>query len=458
MGDMNAPSPRLTLEIVTDLAAIPATEWNRLAQGTRQDEMPLVANHLAPLAESNPQAPGPAVPASDSRCEGADSNSEPPDSADEDADSAREVAESLSEIDPLNPFISHEFLLALERSGSVGGRTGWNPAHLVVRNEAGTLEAAMPAYLKAHSRGEYVFDHAFAEAYHRAGGRYYPKLQISVPFTPATARKFLIAPEADHAVMASALLQGLDSVLERAGASSIHATFLPPPDRHIFEAAGYLLRSDQQFHFHNAGYADFDAFLGALASRKRKVLKRERREALANGITVEWLTGAAITEAHWDAFFAFYMDTGNRKWGTPYLTRGFFSQIGASMADKVLLIMAKRAGRYIAGALNFIGGNTLYGRNWGAIEHHPFLHFELCYYQAIDFALAHRLLRVEAGAQGEHKLARGYRPVKTWSAHTFADAGLFRAVADYLARERNHVEAIQEELEMLTPFRREGTT
>jgi predicted N-acyltransferase len=357
-------------------------------------------------------------------------------------------------VDQNNPFISHAFLDALERSGSVGGRTGWTPLHLLVRDEDNRPLGAMPLYAKAHSRGEYVFDHAFAEAYHRAGGQYYPKLQISVPFTPATTRKFLIGPDAPEGAITAALASGLETLRGRVDASSIHATFLTGTDRSRFAEAGYLLRSDQQFHFFNTGYTTFDDFLGDLASRKRKILKRERREALAEGITVERLTGKDLTEAHWDAFFRFYIDTGNRKWGTPYLTRAFFSQIQETIADKVLLIMAKRAGRYIAGALNFIGENTLYGRNWGAIEHHPFLHFEVCYYQAIDFALERGLQRVEAGAQGEHKLARGYRPVKTWSAHRFADAGLSRAVADYLARERHHVDAMQDELETLTPFRR----
>ena len=313
---------------------------------------------------------------------------------------------------------------------------------------------AVPAYAKSHSRGEYVFDHAFADAFALAGGRYYPKLQVSVPFTPATARKLLISPEAEQAETRAALTAGLTSLRERIKASSVHATFLTEQDRHTLDRSGFLLRTDQQFHFINRGYASFEAFLTALASRKRKVLKRERREALANGITVEWVTGKDLTEAHWDAFFAFYIDTGNRKWGSPYLTRAFFSRINETMADKTLLVMAKRDGRYIAGALNFIGQNALYGRNWGAIEHHPFLHFELCYYQAIDFALSRGLSRVEAGAQGEHKLARGYQPVKTWSAHHFADSGFQRAVANYLDHERQEVDHMQAELETLTPFRR----
>lgn len=445
---MTQPPPRLAIEVLTSLSEVPASEWDRLALGPREAEKSSAANPLGAAAESGAQVPA------ESACEPADSGPQAPDAVSEDAESLPELPESASETDPDNPFISHAFLSALEESGSVGGRTGWTPLHLLVRDAGGHPVGAMPLYAKAHSRGEYVFDHAFAEAYHRAGGHYYPKLQSSVPFTPATARKILLAADAPEAPVTAALTGGLDTLLGRVEGSSIHATFLTPADRARFEAAGYLLRSDQQFHFFNAGYTGFDDFLADLASRKRKVLKRERREALAEGITVEWLTGTSLTEAHWDAFFAFYMDTGNRKWGTPYLTRAFFSRIDETMPERILLVMAKRAGRYIAGALNFIGGNTLYGRNWGAIEHHPFLHFELCYYQAIDFALAHGLRRVEAGAQGEHKLARGYRPVKTWSAHRFADSGLSRAVADYLRRERHHVDQAQEELEAFTPFRR----
>lgn len=449
---MKPAAARLAIEIIPSLADIPAPLWNRLAHGPREAETINPANDLDGPPESFRQA-GPGATAESSR-EAPESGCEADESLSEAADSLPEAPDSSREEDSQNPFISHEFLLALEQSRSVGGRTGWSPLHLLLRDEAGTALGAVPLYGKSHSRGEYVFDHAFADAYERAGGAYYPKLQVSVPFTPANARKLLIAPDAPAETVGAALISGLETLRDRLDASSIHATFLSPADQARLARQGFLLRSDQQFHFHNAGYADFDGFLGALASRKRKVLKRERRDALANGITVEWLTGNDITEAHWDAFFAFYMETGSRKWGTPYLTRAFFSHIGQSMADRTLLVMAKRAGRYIAGALNFIGGNTLYGRNWGAIEHHPFLHFELCYYQAIDFALAHKLVRVEAGAQGEHKLARGYRPVKTWSAHRFADAGLHRAVADYLERERRHVDLVQGELDQLTPFRR----
>lgn len=422
----------LTLDILTSIDGIDAAVWDHLAHAPRDagNDSP-----ISPLADSRDSAP------------------EPPESEDEAGESSREASDSKGEIDGYNPFISHAFLSALETSGSVGGRTGWTPLHLVAREASGRAVGAVPAYGKSHSRGEYVFDHAFADAYHRNGVAYYPKLQISVPFTPATARKLLVAPDADADRVAPALIEGLEALRRRIDASSIHATFLPSEDRDRFLDAGYLLRHDQQFHFSNEGYSTFDDFLAALTSRRRKVLKRERREALAAGLEIEWVTGKAITEGHWDAFFAFYMETGSRKWGSPYLTRAFFSRIGETMADRILLVMAKHAGRYIAGALNFIGGNTLYGRNWGAIEHHPFLHFELCYYQAIDFAIAHGLSRVEAGAQGEHKLARGYRPVRTSSVHFFADPRFARAIGAYLAQERTQVAEYQPELEALTPFR-----
>jgi predicted N-acyltransferase len=354
-----------------------------------------------------------------------------------------------------NPFVSHEFLSALEESGCVGGRTGWSPAHLIV-SRGDTLVAAAPCYLKSHSMGEYVFDRGWAEAYEHAGGQYYPKLQVSVPFTPANGPRLLVPAGEDAAVMRRVLLSGLEALRGQTVSSSIHLTFLQEQDRAAAEAAGYLIRTDQQFHWSDEGYGSFDGFLDALASRKRKAIRRERRDALAPGIEIEWVTGPAITEAHWDAFFAFYMDTGSRKWGRPYLNRRFFSLIGERMAGRILLVMAKRSGRYIAGAINMIGREALYGRNWGAIENHPFLHFEVCYYQAIDFALAHGLKRVEAGAQGEHKLARGYGPVTTYSAHHIADPGLRRAIADYLRRERLYVDEAHEEYEEATPFRKGG--
>jgi uncharacterized protein len=352
-----------------------------------------------------------------------------------------------------NPFITHAFLYALEASGSVGGRTGWAPAHLTVEDAGGRTVAAAPCYLKSHSQGEYVFDHAWADAYERAGGDYYPKLQVAVPFTPVTGRRLLIAADAPEGAR-DALIGALRELRKQTKASSIHATFPTVEDAERLSKAGFLIRTGEQFHFFCEGYANFDDFLGALASRKRKVIKRERRDALDSGIAIEALTGSSIRSEHWDAFFKFYMETGSRKWGRPYLTRDFFDWIGKSLADRVLLVMARRGGRYIAGAINFIGDDALYGRNWGAIEHHPFLHFEVCYYQAIDFALSRGLRRIEAGAQGEHKLARGYRPILTHSAHEFADARLSRAIADYLGHEREAVERTIAHYEEYAPFRR----
>lgn len=356
--------------------------------------------------------------------------------------------------DPANPFVTHAFLYALEESGSAVSRTGWAGAHVLVEAADGTLLACAPCYLKSHSQGEYVFDYGWADAYERAGGRYYPKLQVSVPFTPATGPRLLVRPGPLAETARATLVEGLRALRRQTGASSIHLTFLPRGDWEDLGRRGFLQRTDQQFHWTNDGYAGFDDFLAALASRKRKVVKRERRDALANGVDIVRLTGSDIREEHWDAFFAFYMDTGSRKWGRPYLTRTFFSLVGERMADRTLLVMARRSGRWIAGAINFIGDDALYGRNWGCIEDHPFLHFEVCYYQAIDFAISRGLKRVEAGAQGEHKLARGYRPVTTFSAHDLADPALRRAVADYLQRERVYVEAAQEELLEHAPFRK----
>jgi uncharacterized protein len=362
---------------------------------------------------------------------------------------------SNSEDQAYNPFISHAFFHALEASGSAAARTGWQPQHLVADREDGTLLGAAPAYLKSHSRGEYVFDAGWAEAYERAGGSYYPKVQVSVPFTPATGRRLLVPPGEGAELIRRGLASGLIELTKLRDASSAHVTFALQDEWRLLGELGFLQRNDQQFHWENGGYATFDDFLGALAARKRKAIKRERREALEHGIEVQWLTGSDLTESVWDHFFAFYMETGSRKWGRPYLTRKFYSLIGETMADKVLLVMAKRAGRYIAGAINFIGGDTLFGRHWGAIEHHPFLHFELCYYQAIDYAIQHKLPRVEAGAQGEHKLARGYMPVTTYSAHYIADPSLRRAIADYLKRERAYVAAAGAELAAMGPFRKD---
>lgn len=368
---------------------------------------------------------------------------------------ANPAAAPGSPADAENPFVSHAFLSALEISRSATARTGWQPQHLLLETADDRIVATAPCYLKSHSRGEYVFDHGWAEAYERAGGSYYPKLQVSVPFTPATGRRLLVGPGVDEDTARLALAQGLKELTRRRDASSAHVTFMPEAEWRLLGQHGFLQRTDQQFHWENHGYGSFEDFLAALSARKRKTIRRERRDALVDGVTIEWLTGRDLTEAAWDAFFAFYMQTGSRKWGRPYLTREFYSLVGRSMPDKILLVMAKRAGRWIAGAINFIGSDILFGRHWGAIEHHPFLHFEVCYYQAIDFAIAHRLDRVEAGAQGEHKLARGYMPTTTYSAHYIADQHLRRAIADYLERERAYVEAAGRELAEGSPFRRD---
>ena len=354
---------------------------------------------------------------------------------------------------PCNPFVTHAFLSALERSKSAAARTGWQPQHLLVESASGEVVGAAPCYLKSHSRGEYVFDAGWAEAYERAGGQYYPKLQVSVPFTPAVGPRLMVKDRSESEPVRTALTRGLIELCRLREASSAHATFLPQPDANMLSANGFLRRTDQQFHWNNDGYKTFNDFLAALVSRKRKLVKRERREATASDISLHWLTGSEITEGVWDAFFAFYIDTGSRKWGRPYLTRDFFSMVGESMREQVLLVMAKRAGRWIAGALNFIGDGTLYGRHWGALEEHPFLHFEVCYYQALEFAIAHGLKRVEAGAQGEHKLARGYLPVTTHSAHYISHPGLRKAVRDYLEHERAYVAAAGEELARAAPYR-----
>ncbi len=354
-----------------------------------------------------------------------------------------------------NPFVSHAFFSAAENSGSATARTGWGPRHLIAKVD-GVVAGIAPCYLKSHSQGEYVFDRGWADAYERAGGRYYPKLQVSVPFTPATGPRLLIRDGFDRDRIGAALASGLIALCGVSKASSVHVTFAREAESRLLAEQGFLQRTDQQFHWHNQGFVTFDDFLATLNSRHRKSIKRERREALAAGITIHWLTGRDITEEAWDAFFAFYMETGSRKWGRPYLNRKFFSLIGESMADDVLLVMARRNGRWIAGAINFIGSDTLFGRNWGAIEHHPFLHFEVCYYQAIEFAIKRGLRCVEAGAQGEHKIARGYLPQTTYSAHFIADGGLRRAIADYLKRERAYVAEAGRELAELGPFRKDA--
>ena len=352
-----------------------------------------------------------------------------------------------------NPFVSHAFFSAMEASGSATARTGWGPRHLIAKL-GGAVAGIVPCYLKSHSQGEYVFDRGWADAYERAGGRYYPKLQASVPFTPATGRRLLIRGGVDQDAIGTALASGLVALTGVSKASSAHVTFAREAESKFLAEHGFLQRTDQQFHWHNRGFASFDDFLATLNSRHRKAIKRERREAVANGITIHWLTGSDITEDAWDAFFAFYMQTGSRKWGRPYLTRAFFSLVGESMAEEVLLVMARRNNRWIAGAINFIGSDTLFGRNWGAIEHHPFLHFEVCYYQAVDFAIERGLKTVEAGAQGEHKIARGYLPQTTYSAHYIADPGLRRAISDYLKRERAYVAEAGREISEAGPFRK----
>lgn len=354
-----------------------------------------------------------------------------------------------------NPLVSFAFLSALEDSGCAVRRTGWQGHHLRLETAQGKLLGAIPCYLKSHSQGEYVFDHGWSDAFERAGGRYYPKLQCAVPFTPVTGPRLLVDKGEDSRAVKAGLAAGLKAVTDKLGVSSAHVTFAQQRDVEALEAAGFLHRTDQQFHFFNEGYSTYDDFLATLASRKRKAMKKERREALAHGISIDWLTGKDLSERVWDDFFAFYMDTGSRKWGRPYLSREFFSMIGERMADDILLVMAERNGRYIAGAINFIGSDALYGRNWGCIEDHPFLHFEVCYHQAIDFAIDRKLKVVEAGAQGEHKLARGYRPVTTHSAHYIAHPGLRNAVADYLRRERREVERMAGYLEEHTPFRKD---
>jgi uncharacterized protein len=365
-------------------------------------------------------------------------------------------AQSNDQDEAFNPFISHAFLAALETSKSVGAHSGWLVQHLVLRNAKNAVVAVAPCYVKSHSRGEYVFDYGWAEAYERAGGNYYPKLQVSVPFTPATGRRLLVRPSADQDEVRRALAGGLVELCRLDGASGVHVTFAAEKDYRFLGELGFLQRTDQQFHWENPGYQSFDDFLAALAARKRKTIRRERSDALQNDVTVHRLTGRDLTEDAWDHFFAFYMETGSRKWGRPYLTREFFSLVTEAMRDRILLIMAKREGRWIAGALNFIGSHTLFGRHWGAVEHHPFLHFELCYYQAIEYAIAHKMSRVEAGAQGEHKIARGYMPKTTFSAHYIADPALRRAIADYLKRERAYVAAAGEELAAAGPYRQDA--
>jgi uncharacterized protein len=405
----------ITLEAVSSVSQIPAEEWNACA-------------NPAPLPDS---------------LDGLDTLA-PPGAANGSCTKSKFR---------YNPFVSHAFFAALEASDSACARTGWGPRHLLARLD-GAIVGIVPCYLKSHSQGEYVFDRGWADAYERAGGRYYPKLQASVPFTPATGPRLLIRAGVDKDRIATALASGLVALCGATKASSVHVTFAREAESKHLASHGFLLRTDQQFHWHNQGFVNFEDFLATLNSRHRKAIKRERRDALAAGITIHALNGGDITEDAWDAFFAFYMETGSRKWGRPYLTRKFFSLVGESMPEDVLLVMAKRNGRWIAGAINFVGSDTLFGRNWGAIEHHPFLHFEVCYYQAIDFAIQRGLKTVEAGAQGEHKIARGYLPQTTYSAHYIADPDLRRAISDYLKRERAYVAEAARELTDAGPFRK----
>lgn len=354
-----------------------------------------------------------------------------------------------------HPFTRHAFFAALERSGSAAAETGWRPVHLVLERE-GKPRAILPLYLKGHSYGEYVFDQGWAEAFARAGGRYYPKLQASVPFTPVTGRRLLVARGEPLEETSQMLIGAAARAIEELDASSLHITFLSEDEAALAGRMGLLLRHDRQFHWHNRGYGSFDEFLADLSSAKRKTIRRERKAVMDEDVTFEWLTGGDISERHWDAFHDCYIETGRHKWGVPYLTREFFSRAGAEMAEQILLVMARACGRYVAGALNFFGEGVLYGRNWGATGYIPFLHFEACYYQAIDFAIAHGLARVEAGAQGPHKLLRGYLPVATRSAHLIAHPGLRRAVADYLAGEREAVARETDELAAFAPFRKGG--
>ena len=350
---------------------------------------------------------------------------------------------------PRDPFLSYAFLSALEQSGSVSADVGWLPYHLVLEDEAKQPLGVMPLYLKGHSQGEYIFDYSWADAFERAGGRYYPKMLSAIPFTPATGRRLLVA-SSEHE---SALVSGAAQIASEMNISSVHLNFLDQAAWRRRGDEGWLLRTHKQYHWQNQGYKTFDDFLDCLSSKKRKNIRRERRDALANDLEIQRLTGAEITEAHWDAFYQFYIDTGSRKWGSAYLTRSFFSLVGAAMAEDILLVMVRRDGRYVAGAINFIGGDCLFGRNWGCIEHHPFLHFEVCYYQAIEFAIEHGLSRVEAGAQGEHKLARGYMPSHTYSAHWIVHDGFRDAVGRYLEEERTHIAEEIDYLEQFSPFK-----
>ena len=353
-----------------------------------------------------------------------------------------------------NPFVCHAFLSAMEDSGSANARTGWMPQHAVLRTADGTVVAAMPMYAKTHSYGEYVFDHGWAQAMERAGNAYYPKLQVAVPFSPVPGPRLLRRP--GTGVPVAALANALEQACQSLDLSSVHVTFCQEDEWAALGEAGWLQRIGMQFHWENHGYTDFEGFLGALSSRKRKVLRRERRDANACGLTFHALSGSDITEAHWDAFYRFYQSTVDRKWGSAYLTRRFFSMLGERLGHRVVLMYAENAGVPVAGALNLAGSEALYGRNWGCRGDFPFLHFELCYYRAIDWAIEHGLQRVEAGAQGRHKIQRGYLPKPTYSAHWIAHAGLRRAVGNFLVEERAGIISDMAALAEESPFRKDG--
>ena len=383
----------------------------------------------------------------------------------EQAEATVRLAKSISDVPaehwdacagPGNPFLSHAFLLSLEESESVCSRTGWLPQHLLYENEQGELLGAAPLYLKGHSHGEYVFDWGWADAYERAGGKYYPKLLSAVPFTPVTCRKLLIRPDADPIRTAEILAGGLIGVTDQHAVSSLHVNFPPEEESALLEEMGFLRRRALQYHWVNRGYESFDDFLGDLSSRKRKSIRKERREAAEHGVEIHMLTGDAIEPRHWDAFYRFYMDTSDRKWGSAYLNREFFALLGERLAERVLLVMAEYEGHLVGGALNLIGEDTLYGRNWGCVADFKFLHFEACYYRAIDFAIERGLAKVEAGAQGQHKIQRGYLPTFTYSNHYIPDPGFASAVKDFLERESRHVAEEKDYLSDGSPFRKGG--
>ncbi|MBT5186333.1 MAG: N-acetyltransferase [Kordiimonadaceae bacterium] len=363
---------------------------------------------------------------------------------------------AFQDVTGLNPFCSYGFLSALEDSECAVPEAGWYTQNVIVRNDENNVIGVMPLYLKSHSQGEYVFDHSWANAYENSGGRYYPKLQCSIPFSPVTSPRLMVHPDAPLKTTKSFLLQGAIEHAQKCGVSSLHFTFLQGEDIDAMTSHGLMLRQDQQFHWLNNNYRSFNQFLQALSSRKRKNITKERRIALENNIEIEILKANDIQEHHWDHYFEFYLNTANRKWGRPYLNREFFSLLSERIAENIILIMAKRDGLYIAGALNLIGKDTLYGRYWGASEHHKFLHFEVCYYQAIEYAIKNNLTKVEAGAQGDHKLARGYGPVITHSAHWIENQSFKEAVENYLIQERKSVEQDVEYLKNFTPFKKEN--